>query len=41
MGSELLQAEGNTLLLVIEVKNDNVELLADFNKFMRIVDTSP
>ena len=41
MGSELLQAESDTLLLFIEVENNNVELLVELNDFVGIVYAAP
>ena len=36
MRSELLQTESDTLLLIVEIKDNNVELLVEFNHFLRI-----
>jgi len=41
MRSELLQAESDTLLLIIEVKDNDVEFLVEFNHFFRIANTAP
>ncbi len=41
MWSELLQTEGNTLLLVVEVENNNIDLLVELNYLMRIVYAAP
>ena len=41
MRSELLQAESNALLLIVEVENDNIDLLVESNNLMRIADAAP
>lgn len=41
MRSELLQTEGDTLLLFIEVENNNVQFLIELNDFVRIVYAAP
>ncbi len=41
MRSQLFQAKSDTFLFVIEVKDNNVELLIQFNHFFRIANTSP
>ena len=41
MRSELLQTESNTLLLIIKVKDNNIEFLTDFNEIMGIVNATP
>ncbi len=41
MRCELLQAEGDALLLVVEVEDDHVDLLVEFHDLMRIVHTTP
>ena len=41
MRGELLQTEGNALLLFIEVENNNVELLVELNDFVGIVYAAP
>ena len=41
MRSQLLQAESDTLLLIIEVEDNDVELLVEFNHFFRIADAAP
>ena len=39
--SQLLQAKSDTFLFVIEVKDNNVELLIQFNHFFRIANAAP
>ena len=39
--SELLEAQGNTLLLVVEVEDNNVDLLVELNHFLRIAYAAP
>ena len=41
MRSELLEAQGNTLLLVVEVEDNNVDLLVQLNHFLRIAYAAP
>ena len=41
VGSELLEAESDTLLSFIEVEDNNIELLIEFNDFLRIVYAAP
>ncbi len=41
MRSELLQTESDTLLLIVEIKDNNVELLIEFNHFLRIAYAAP
>ena len=41
MWLELLQAEGDTLLLVVEVEDNNVELLVQFHNLVRVVYATP
>ena len=41
MRSQLLQAKSDTFLFVIEVKDNNVELLIQFNHFFRITNAAP
>ncbi len=41
MRSELLQTESDTLLLIVEIKDNNVELLVEFNHFLRIAYAAP
>jgi len=41
MGSELLQTQCDTLLLVVEVKDNDVDLLVQLNDFLRIVYATP
>ena len=39
--SELLETELDTFLLVIEVDDNNLDLLVEFNDIVWVVDTSP
>ena len=41
MRLELLQAEGDALLLVVEVEDNNIEFLVELYNLVRVVDTSP
>ena len=41
MLAELLQAEGNPLLLLIEVENDNLDLFVELDNLFRVVDAAP
>ena len=41
MRGELFQAEGDTLLVIIEIENDDLDLLIKLNDLFRMVDTSP
>ena len=41
MRSQLLQTQCDTLLLVIEVKDNNVDLLIQLNDFLGIVNAAP
>ena len=41
MGLELLEAEGDALLLVIEVENDDIEFLVEFDNFAGMVHATP
>ena len=41
MGLELLQAESDALLLVVEIEDNDVELLVELDNFLRMVDTAP
>ena len=41
MGKELLQAESDALLLVVEVEDNNVEFLVELNNFVRVVNSTP
>ena len=41
MRCELLQAESNALLLIVEVENNNINLLVESNNLMRIADAAP
>ena len=41
MRSKLLQAQSDTLLLVVEIKDNNVEFLVKFNNFLRIAYAAP
>ena len=41
MRSELFQAESDTLLLIVEVKDNDVEFLVELNHFFRIADAAP
>ena len=41
MGSELLETEGNALLLVVEVKDNNIDLLVELDNLLGIVNTAP
>ena len=41
MGSELLQSEGDALLLLVEVEDDDVELLVELHNLLRIADAAP
>jgi hypothetical protein len=37
----LLQAEGNSFLLEVDVQHEHLELLADLHHFARVVDAAP
>ena len=39
--SELLETELDTFLLVIEVDDNNLDLLVEFNDIVWVIDTSP
>ena len=41
MRSQLLQAKSDTLLLVIEVKDNHVDLLVELNDLLRMRNTAP
>ena len=41
MRSQLFQTKSDTFLLVIEVKNNNVQLLIQLNDFVRVVYAAP
>jgi hypothetical protein len=41
MRSELLQTESDTLLLVVEVKDNDLDLLVELNHFVRIAYAAP
>ena len=41
MRSELLETEGDTLLLFVEIEDNNVELLVEFHNFVGIVYAAP
>ena len=41
MRSQLLQTESNTLLLVVEIQDNHVDLLIQFHNFVRIVYAAP
>ncbi len=41
MGLELLETEGDALLLVVEVKDNDVELLVELANFRGLGDTAP
>ena len=40
MWGQLLQTESDTLLLLIEVEDNNVDLLVELNNLLRIVDAA-
>ena len=41
MRSELLQTEGNALLLVVEVEDNDIDLLVEFDNLVWIVYAAP
>ena len=41
MRSELLQTEGDAALLVVEVEDNHIDLLVEFNHLVGIVNTAP
>ena len=41
MWSQLLQTEGNALLLIVKIKDNDVELLIKLNNFLRIAYAAP
>ena len=41
MGGQLLETQGDTLLLLIEVKDDDLDLLIEGDNLFRMVDTAP
>ena len=41
MSSQLLHAEGNALLIIIKVEDNNVELLVEFNQLFWVADSAP
>ena len=41
MRSKLFQAEGDTFLIFIEIKNNNLDFLIQFDNLFRMADTSP
>ncbi len=41
MGLELLETEGDTLLLIVEVENNDIELLVELNHFFGVAYAAP
>ena len=41
MRSELLESEGDPLLLLVEIKNNDLDLLVKGNNLLRMVDSAP
>ena len=41
MGLELLETEGDALLLVVEVEDNDIELLVEFDNFAGLCDAAP
>ena len=41
IGELLLEAEADAFLLAIDVENDHVDVLADFENFGRVADAAP
>ena len=41
MGSKLLVTEGDALLLLVEVEDDDLDLLAELNELLGMVDATP
>ena len=41
VSAKLLETEGDPLLLLVEVENDNFDLLVELDDLLRVVDTAP